>query len=144
LSRQLLPSRKQHSKLPNLQIATMPLFSTKSSSPATHLANQMACARANHQRKANYEILRNGVRGDSPADLSNIERIEVLKGPISSLYGGTGAFAGNVNVITKRPLDDFGGELVLFGGSNAFYRLLGDFWRWQWLDTAHRRSKEQL
>ena len=75
---------------------------------------------------ANYEILRNGVRGDNPADLSNIERIEVLKGPISSLYGGTGAFAGNVNVITKRPLGAFGGELVLFGGSDAFYRLQGD------------------
>lgn len=40
---------------------------------------------------ANYEILRNGVRGENPGDLSNIERIEVLKGPISSLYGGTGA-----------------------------------------------------
>jgi len=75
---------------------------------------------------ANYEILRNGVRGDNPADLSNIERIEVLKGPISSLYGGTGAFAGNVNVITKRPLETFGGEVVLFGGSDAFYRLQGD------------------
>ena len=75
---------------------------------------------------ANYEILRNGVRGDNPADLSNIERIEVLKGPISSLYGGTGAFAGNVNVITKRPLERFGGEVVLFGGSADFYRIQGD------------------
>jgi iron complex outermembrane recepter protein len=75
---------------------------------------------------ANYEILRNGVRGENPADLSNIERIEVLKGPISSLYGGTGAFAGNINVITKRPLREFGGEVTLFGGSKDFYRLQGD------------------
>lgn len=75
---------------------------------------------------ANYEILRNGVRGDNPGDLYNIERIEVLKGPISSLYGGTGAFAGNVNVITKRPLKEFGGEITAFAGSNDFYRLQGD------------------
>ena len=75
---------------------------------------------------ANYEILRNGVRGDNPGDLYNVERIEVLKGPISSLYGGTGSFAGNVNVITKRPLKEFKGEITAFGGSNDFYRVQGD------------------
>lgn len=75
---------------------------------------------------ANYEILRNGVRGENPGDLSNIERIEVLKGPISSLYGGTGAFAGNINVITKRPLKEFGGEVIAYAGSQDFYRLEGD------------------
>ncbi|MEM1359532.1 MAG: TonB-dependent siderophore receptor, partial [Bacteroidota bacterium] len=55
-----------------------------------------------------------------------IERIEVLKGPIGSLYGGTGAFAGNINVITKRPLKEFEGEITAFVGSNDFYRLQGD------------------
>jgi iron complex outermembrane receptor protein len=75
---------------------------------------------------ANYEILRNGVRGENPGDLSNIERIEVLKGPISSLYGGTGAFAGNINVITKRPLKEFGGEVIAYAGSQDFYRIEGD------------------
>lgn len=75
---------------------------------------------------ANYEILRNGVRGENPGDLSNIERIEVLKGPISSLYGGTGAFAGNINVITKRPLKQFGGEVIAYAGSQDLYRLEGD------------------
>ena len=75
---------------------------------------------------ANYEILRNGVRGENPGDLSNIERIEVLKGPISSLYGGTGAFAGNINVITKRPPKEFGGEVIAYAGSQDFYRLEGD------------------
>ncbi len=75
---------------------------------------------------ANYEILRNGVRGENPGDLSNIERIEVLKGPISSLYGGTGAFAGNINVITKRPLDRFRGEVIAYAGSQDFYRIEGD------------------
>ncbi len=74
----------------------------------------------------NYEILRNGVRGENPNDLSNIERIEVLKGPISSLYGGTGAFAGNINVITKRPLEEFQAEILSYAGSEGFYRLEGD------------------
>ena len=72
---------------------------------------------------ANYEILQNGVRsGDSPGDLSNVERIEILKGPIASLYGGTGAFAGNVNIITKRPLKTFAGSLRVQAGSDKFYR----------------------
>ena len=75
---------------------------------------------------ANYEILRNGVRGENPGDLSNIERIEVLKGPISSLYGGTGAFAGNINVITKRPLEKFEAEVIAYAGSEDFYRIEGD------------------
>ena len=76
---------------------------------------------------ANYETLQNGVRiSDNPGDLSNVERIEILKGPIGSLYGGTGAFAGNVNIITKRPRDKFGAEFTLFGGSNDFYRFEAD------------------
>ena len=76
---------------------------------------------------ANYETLQNGVRiSDNPGDLSNVERIEILKGPIGSLYGGTGAFAGNVNIITKRPREKFGAEFTLFGGSNDFYRFEGD------------------
>ena len=75
---------------------------------------------------ANFEILRNGVRGENPGDLSNIERIEVLKGPISSLYGGTGAFAGNINVITKRPLEKFEAEVIAYAGSEDFYRIEGD------------------
>lgn len=76
---------------------------------------------------ANYETLQNGIRvSDNPGDLSNIERIEILKGPIGSLYGGTGAFAGNVNVITKRPRDRFAAEVTAYGGSQDFYRLEGD------------------
>jgi iron complex outermembrane receptor protein len=72
---------------------------------------------------ANYETLQNGVRSsDNPGDLSNVERIEVLKGPIGSLYGGTGAFAGNVNVITKRPLKRFAGQARFQLGSDSFYR----------------------
>lgn len=76
---------------------------------------------------ANYETLQNGVRvSDNPGDLSNIERIEILKGPIGSLYGGTGAFAGNVNIITRRPLERFAAHATVYAGSDEFYRFEGD------------------
>lgn len=76
---------------------------------------------------ADYESLQNGVRiSDSPGDLSNVERIEVLKGPIGSLYGGTGAFAGTVNIVTKRPLDQFAADMTAYAGSENFYRVEGD------------------
>jgi iron complex outermembrane recepter protein len=76
---------------------------------------------------ANYETLLNGVRtGDNPGDLVNVERIEIVKGPVGSLYGASGAFAGAVNVITRRPLDTFEGRLTAFAGSDDFYRLEGD------------------
>lgn len=40
-----------------------------------------------------------------PRDFQNVERIEILKGPASVLYGA-GDAAGLVNVITKKPLYD--------------------------------------
>jgi len=40
-----------------------------------------------------------------PRDFQNVERVEILKGPSSVLYG-TGDPAGVVNVITKKPLND--------------------------------------
>jgi iron complex outermembrane recepter protein len=52
-------------------------------------------------------VLRNGLRDDSirfSNDVANIERIEVLKGPASVLFG-QGDLSGTVNVITKQPLD---------------------------------------
>ncbi len=49
--------------------------------------------------------------------IENIERIEVIKGPMSSLYGGNSA-RGVINIITKRGQDDFGGSLSAIGGSN--------------------------
>ena len=40
----------------------------------------------------------------TPRDFANVERIEVLKGPASMLYGA-GQPSGMVNLITKKPLD---------------------------------------
>jgi iron complex outermembrane recepter protein len=52
-------------------------------------------------------ILRNGLREESArfsTDTINIERIEVLKGPASVLFG-QGDLGGTVNLVTKQPLN---------------------------------------
>jgi outer membrane receptor for ferrienterochelin and colicins len=41
---------------------------------------------------------------------ANVERVEIVRGPTSSLYGSD-ALAGVVNLITKRPRDGWGGEV---------------------------------
>ena len=52
--------------------------------------------------------------GDIPVPLDAVERIEVLYGPGSSLFGAD-AFGGTVNVITRRAVDS--PSLVVQGGS---------------------------
>jgi iron complex outermembrane recepter protein len=52
-----------------------------------------------------------------PRDSWNLDRIEILKGPASVLYG-EGAVAGAVNLVTKRPLRGASGsEAFLSYGS---------------------------
>lgn len=53
-------------------------------------------------------------RGDSnwvPVEM--VDRIEVLRGPAAARYG-SGAMGGVVNIITKRPTDDWHGSLSLY------------------------------
>ena len=53
-------------------------------------------------------------RGDTnwvPAEM--VERIEVLRGPAAARYG-SGAAGGVINIITKRPTNDWHGTLSLF------------------------------
>ncbi len=50
--------------------------------------------------------------------LEDIERIEVLRGPQSALYGFN-AIAGAINVITKAPTNDFSGEVRALYGNGA-------------------------
>lgn len=53
-------------------------------------------------------------------DTDNIERIEVLKGPQSTLWG-TDAIGGVISIITKRPEDGFGGTAFgEYGSFNTF------------------------
>lgn len=49
-----------------------------------------------------------------------IRRIEVVKGPSSSLYGSD-AVGGVINILTREPSEDFTGELSLSGGSFNTY-----------------------
>ncbi len=46
----------------------------------------------------------------STLDMSNVERVEIIKGPQSALYGRN-TYSGAVNFITRRPDDEFSGRL---------------------------------
>jgi outer membrane receptor for ferrienterochelin and colicins len=53
-----------------------------------------------------------------PATNEDIERIEVISGPASALYG-PGAPSGVVQVLTRSPLDAPGGAVTLTGGTRS-------------------------
>ncbi|MCG6550900.1 MAG: TonB-dependent receptor [Candidatus Magnetominusculus sp. LBB02] len=57
-------------------------------------------------------------------DIPQAQRIEVIKGPATALYGSD-AIGGTVNVITKRPSLTPELELTGEGGSFGFFRFLG-------------------
>ena len=78
-------------------------------------------------------ILVDGVRVNDPLDsrgsafdfstinLSDVERIEVVRGPHSAVYGSD-ALAGVINIITKNRVDEFGGSIVAEAGTDDYYR----------------------
>lgn len=71
------------------------------------------------------QIFRDGFHGPSILDLTNVARIEVVKGPSSFLYGQL-APGGIVNVITKTPQPDFAAIARARVGSYQSYRFDGD------------------
>ena len=56
--------------------------------------------------------------------LLDIERIEVVKGPQSALYGRT-AFGGAINYITKRPSEEFSANVMLDAGDHGQLEVRG-------------------
>ncbi|MES2810080.1 MAG: TonB-dependent receptor [Bacteroidota bacterium] len=63
----------------------------------------------------------------SSLDLSNVERIEVLKGPSGTLFGSAvSSFGGVVNLVTKKPFDTARTELSYTTGSYNLNRLTAD------------------
>lgn len=69
----------------------------------------------------------NGGRGFSGhRDSSNIELVEILKGPGSALYGRSEP-GGTINIVTRKPHADNGGYLKASAGSYQQYRLEGDY-----------------
>ncbi|WP_207531842.1 TonB-dependent receptor [Desertivirga arenae] len=72
----------------------------------------------------------NGVRGalyqfDIPGQLYNVERIEAIKGPASSLFS-TASPGGVVNIVTKQPLFTKKYEVQATYGTYNQYRLMAD------------------
>ena len=72
-----------------------------------------------------FETFRNGFRDFgfiSPRDVANVERVEILKGPASVLYGGGFGFSGLVNTVTKKPQEEplYNANFTI--GSYDFYR----------------------
>ena len=79
------------------------------------------------QQSSNYLLNGfNASRGYGGArDASNIERIEVIKGPTSALFG-RGDPGGAVNIVTKKPYFTTGANFEAAGGSYKNYRGQGD------------------
>jgi len=68
-------------------------------------------------------VMLNSISGrpSSFIDMVGVERVEVLKGPASALYG-RGEPGGLINIITRSPTYDFGGDAQLQTGSFGFWR----------------------
>jgi outer membrane receptor protein involved in Fe transport len=70
------------------------------------------------------------VYSHSPIDeylaLDNVERVEIILGPASALYGSN-AFAGTINVITKKPQDKPFCSFQLKGGDYSTKGAFGEF-----------------
>jgi iron complex outermembrane receptor protein len=75
-------------------------------------------------------ILRNGLRDDTQRFFggitTNVERIEVLKGPASILFGA-GNLGGTVNIVTKSPLSEPQYNIEFSVGQFDLYRPVIDF-----------------
>lgn len=61
------------------------------------------------------------------SEIANIERVEVIKGPSGTLFGGTLAnYGGVVNIVTKKPQENFGGIINYTTGSWGMNRITAD------------------
>ncbi|WP_203235051.1 TonB-dependent receptor [Mucilaginibacter terrigena] len=58
--------------------------------------------------------VRNGIAGivSNSVDAVNVDKVEVIKGPSATLFGGAvTSFGGLINRVTKKPYDTFGAEI---------------------------------
>lgn len=81
--------------------------------------------------------LLSGDQGDMKFDaipMFNIERIEVVKGAGSALYG-TSAIGGVINLITKKPTEAASGKVRLVGGVYSKPR----YEQWEYSDALHSK-----
>lgn len=77
---------------------------------------------------ANVGVFLDGVfissRGNLEFQLIDMERVEVVKGPQSALYGND-TFAGAINYVTQRPTDDLTGKVTATLGNEERVDLSG-------------------
>lgn len=66
-------------------------------------------------------ILRDGFRRTPPPQIGNTGQIEVIKGPISTLYGDASP-GGLINYVSKRPSVRPNYGLTVSGGSDGYFR----------------------
>ncbi|MDR8391197.1 TonB-dependent receptor [Aliifodinibius sp. S!AR15-10] len=60
-------------------------------------------------------------------DPANIDRVEIMKGPSGTLYGSSLiSYGGLINVVTKKPYNNFGGEVSYKNGSFGLNRITAD------------------
>ena len=84
-----------------------------------------------HMRGFRLPAFRNGVNvqdswGPLSEDMNNVERIEFIKGPAGFMMSA-GEPGGFYNVVTKKPTEEFIGNVSFTGGSFDFYRGTLDF-----------------
>jgi iron complex outermembrane recepter protein len=82
---------------------------------------------ANIQGNANAAFFVDGifVTGSIASfQLDNLERVEVVKGPQSALFGRA-TFSGAINYITRKPDNEFRGRVAATVGADEFYELTG-------------------
>ncbi len=83
--------------------------------------NSRALLQVNGHR-ANDNLYDSALIGqEALVDVDDIERVEIIRGPASSLYGSS-AFFGVINVITRRGVDVRGVEASVEGGSLDTYK----------------------
>lgn len=72
---------------------------------------------------ASFSTYLDGLRGDYEGmgvETFGLERVEVIKGPASTLYGQA-PLGGIVNLVSKKPMHEFGGEIGFTAGSWGLY-----------------------
>jgi iron complex outermembrane recepter protein len=68
-------------------------------------------------------VLQGSDSGDD-ATMFDLERIEVVKGPQSALYGSS-TFSGAINFVTRRPTRDLQSEIKISGATDAYGSVTG-------------------